>query len=130
MDTLVDEKMNEQIKAQWVAALRSGDYPQRGGRLRRDDSFCCLGVLCDLAEKAGAAGRTDVDNMSSTYWTGQGADANAAELPTGVAAWAGLTGVHATNPLVCLRGAYAQLSELNDGGTPFATLATVIEEQL
>ena len=32
----------------WLAALRSGKYVQGKGRLREDDSFCCLGVLCDV----------------------------------------------------------------------------------
>lgn len=44
--------MNEEIKAKWVAALRSGKYQQTSGQLRRNEgessSFCCLGVLCDV----------------------------------------------------------------------------------
>lgn len=36
-------------KAEWVAALRSGEYAQGTGLLRDfDNRFCCLGVLCDL----------------------------------------------------------------------------------
>jgi len=36
----------EQIKflKKWSAALRSGTYRQAEGRLRRGDSYCCLGV--------------------------------------------------------------------------------------
>lgn len=46
--------MNPEIKAAWVAALRSGEYKQGRGQLRNtDDEYCCLGVLCDLAVKAG-----------------------------------------------------------------------------
>lgn len=39
----------------WIEALRSGEYKQYRGALRglRGDSFCCLGVLCDLAAKDG-----------------------------------------------------------------------------
>lgn len=40
-------KMNPEIKAKWVAALRSGDYEQGRGYLHRG-GFCCLGVACDL----------------------------------------------------------------------------------
>lgn len=44
--------MNEDIKAAWVKALRSGEYRQGTGRLRSvDDEFCCLGVLCDVVKK-------------------------------------------------------------------------------
>ena len=43
--------MNKDIKTLWVAALRSGDYEQAQGVLKRDGGFCCLGVLCDLHSK-------------------------------------------------------------------------------
>lgn len=45
----------EQVFKLWIEALRSGEYSQYRGGLRglRDDSFCCLGVLCDLAAKDG-----------------------------------------------------------------------------
>jgi hypothetical protein len=43
------------FKKEWVAALRSGKYPQGTGALRsKDDHYCCLGVAAalrpDLAE--------------------------------------------------------------------------------
>ncbi len=44
--------MKEEISKKWVAALRGGEYKQGTGALRRtDNSFCCLGVLCDLYMK-------------------------------------------------------------------------------
>lgn len=48
------KKMDPELKARWVAALRSGDYQQVRGWLRatRSDGqlgFCCLGVLCEVA---------------------------------------------------------------------------------
>lgn len=64
--------MNEEIKAQWVAALRSGEYKQAVGTLRderRDGSvgFCCLGVLCDLAAKAGVVElETHISNVTGS----------------------------------------------------------------
>lgn len=53
--------MKAEVKAQWVAALRSGDYVQGHSRLVEYDFsgnsfYCCLGVLCDLAVKAGVEG--------------------------------------------------------------------------
>ena len=48
--------MKPEIQAEWVAALRSGEYKQGTGVLRSEaNEFCCLGVLCDLAVKAGVA---------------------------------------------------------------------------
>ncbi len=46
--------MNKKLKAAWVKALRSGKYRQVRGMLHHKghgNSYCCLGVLCDVAEK-------------------------------------------------------------------------------
>jgi hypothetical protein len=50
--------MNPEVKARWVAALRSGEYRQGFGRLRRPEigdafCFCALGALIDLAAQEG-----------------------------------------------------------------------------
>lgn len=42
--------MNQNAK-QWVEALRSGNYKQGYGQLRKQDKFCCLGVACDIYDK-------------------------------------------------------------------------------
>lgn len=41
------------LHAEWLAALRSGEYRQATGALQDDctGGFCCLGVLCDVAMK-------------------------------------------------------------------------------
>ncbi len=46
--------MNRELKKRWVEALRSGQYKQGQKQLRPDaDTFCCLGVLCDLLDANG-----------------------------------------------------------------------------
>lgn len=50
--------MNQEIKAQWLQALRSGDYTQGVLRLRISAGdgqlrHCCLGVLCDVLDPEG-----------------------------------------------------------------------------
>lgn len=40
--------MKRSIARKWAAALESGDYKQTTGQLRKNGSFCCLGVLCNL----------------------------------------------------------------------------------
>lgn len=41
--------MNAELKAKWVAALRSGEYRQGQGVLKTSKGeYCCLGVLCDI----------------------------------------------------------------------------------
>ena len=39
---------NNNLVRRWVAALRGGKYKQAKGRLRKEDGYCVLGVLCDL----------------------------------------------------------------------------------
>jgi hypothetical protein len=41
--------MKRQLRDEWVTALRSGRYKQGKNQLKKGDSFCCLGVLCDLS---------------------------------------------------------------------------------
>jgi hypothetical protein len=41
-------KMNPELKARWLKALRSGTYLQGQKALHKESKFCCLGVLCDL----------------------------------------------------------------------------------
>lgn len=40
--------MNKEIKKQWIEALRSGKYKQGREYLCVDETYCCLGVLCDI----------------------------------------------------------------------------------
>lgn len=54
--------MNPEIKRRWVAALRSGKYPQgEPGYLKTPpfqgrEGYCCLGVLQELIEPKGMGG--------------------------------------------------------------------------
>lgn len=86
--------MDAEKKAQWVAALRSGEYKQTAGVLYRTvggmDPFdypvgyCCLGVLTDLAVKDGVGewSRT-ADCATHVHSLGH----NDYVLPTSVAEW-------------------------------------------
>ena len=48
------ETMNEEWRDKWVAALRSGQYRQGVGSLTGpEDTYCCLGVLCNVFDPAG-----------------------------------------------------------------------------
>jgi hypothetical protein len=38
-------EMTPEVKAQWLADLRSGAYKQWRSSLYHEDAFCCLGVL-------------------------------------------------------------------------------------
>lgn len=141
----MSDKMNPEIKAKWVAALRSGDYKQGTGVLRSEwDEYCCLGVLCDIAEKEGVpmivvepAADGDVsDGIVGAYYYFDGdRDTGDYEItPSFVAGWAGLPSV---NPSVELTDPYDEdavvlesLADLNDGGKSFDEMADIIEEHL
>lgn len=54
--------MNPDVKAKWIAALRSGNYKQAKHRLRIEHtdgsaSYCCLGVLCELYRQETGEGK-------------------------------------------------------------------------
>ncbi len=147
--------MNPELKAQWLAALRSGDYKQGSHQLVRNDRYCCLGVACDLAVKAGVtsewAGEDypyfgDLEEWEADPIGAMDDDrASWAELPYNVRSWLGLP---EGDPLVelpedhfmiaKLKNAGAlygdnrkvKVSQLNDNGVTFAEIADLIEEQL
>lgn len=88
--------MRKEVAKQWVKALRSKKYKQGKGFLRNDDnSFCCLGVLCEVyqanAKKNKKAGLDcilldDADDGLGVYEY----DGESEVLPDKVAKWAGL----------------------------------------
>lgn len=44
--------MNKTLMLKWAKALRSGKYKQGKYALKNmDNTFCCLGVLCDISGK-------------------------------------------------------------------------------
>jgi hypothetical protein len=43
------EKLPEDFKQKWIAALRSGEYKQGQNALERKGEYCCLGVACAVS---------------------------------------------------------------------------------
>lgn len=119
-----DYSMNQEIKAQWLAALRSGEYQQGHDESRQPDgSMCCLGVLCHISR----LGEWDEDGNYIIDGSSRRGD-----LPLRVAEWADLP---SQNPHI---GGYA-LSHYNDGAGAqkllvrphtFAEIADLIERHL
>jgi hypothetical protein len=121
--------MKPDVKAKWVAALKSGEYVQGRSRLRTGDTFCCLGVLCDLHSKAtGEKWHINLDGTGAYRRT-------RSMLPEGVMVWAGLD--IGPDPVVMVKSEFAigkarrSLSELNDcDKLTFPEIADLIQEQL
>lgn len=55
------------LKQQWIDTLYAGTYQQTHGVLRREDEYCCLGVLCDLYDSTGWGPKTP---KGSQYYSG------------------------------------------------------------
>lgn len=105
--------MNLEVKEKWIAALRSGDYQRGEGFLRRDESYCCLGVLCDLAVKDGVILEPKLGVDKFTYYYA----GIYTHLPQAVIAWAGEDVMYKQY----------KLSTMNDDGASFAEIADFIE---
>lgn len=106
--------MNKEIKAKWLAALRSGEYRQIKHKLRnKGKGRCCLGVLADVngAEWTKKNGcfvtqcgppRIQFPDADTYYGQGTRLDEHTAR----------------------------RLAEMNDNGASFAKIADWIEENL
>ena len=50
---MTPDKMNEELKSQWTAALRSGERKQGQYQMKtkgENSQYCCLGVLAEICE--------------------------------------------------------------------------------
>lgn len=107
------EKLPEDFKKKWVAALRSGEYKQGRDKLHNaiNNTFCCLGVACHIA------GITD-DEISDYCYTNLLAKANPDRLP-------------AFFQNTVIESPAWNLAAMNDGGRKsFLEIADYIEENL
>lgn len=114
-----------------VNALRSGEYQQTRSVLRRGDSYCCLGVACDISGKGRWVECLDMSNLGydtpgqRAGWDRQVSGPYYAEtsfLPHEVTDWLGWKN---RNPVVTSDG--RTLASLNDAGYSFAQIADLIE---
>lgn len=126
--------MNQEIKKVWLDALRSGQYSQGNGKLYDGESFCCLGVLCDLHSKITGEGQWTVnDDINRYYYKPAHPESWSCSevLPREVVQWAGLNnGNPSVGEYSCGNRTYGSIAELNDYGYTFKSLADIIEEKL
>ncbi len=122
--------MNPEAKRLWLEALRSGKYKQGKDALKIEGvdgivRHCCLGVLCEIAVRAGVSLLVQPRVMG--YGTIQTSfDEEPGTLPEAVRVWAGLEEV---NPTISREG-NVSLAQLNDRGATFAEIAEHIEREL
>lgn len=137
--------MKTEVKKLFVEALLSEEYPQTSSRLLRlDDNgnkvgYCCIGVLSDLAVKAGVAEWREF-HKDLGYGLGYGivskdapddVDPETHALPECVAEWAGLEVNGMQDIIFGPNPQQDTLIALNDQrGYNFKQIAKVVEDKL
>lgn len=120
-------KTPAQVRKEWVKVLRSGKLRQGQSALATKNnnkhySYCCLGVLCELAVKEGLIKKESPEHVGyyRTYTHEDRFDKY--YLPPVVREWAGLR----SN-----QGSFqnTSLANLNDQGENFKKIADVIEQE-
>ena len=126
MYSLEEQKEN---RKRWIAALRSGEYPQGCGFLRHynptvGELFCCMGVLADLAD----VGKWRAKRSTFGYHPYLTEDSSLqGHLDARLMDWVGLrTGL---GKFTDEEGEACYLTELNDRGVPFPKIADIIEAE-
>ncbi len=114
--------MLNESAAQWVKALRRGDYPQGQGYMRYGNRYDVLGVACDVYAKS----------HPGVYWTKPADDSGAYQilersfaLPTDVQEWLNLFD-HIAGFATAIEDC-TSLVDLNDIGWSFDQIAGFIE---
>ena len=105
--------MNKDIATIWVEALRSGEYSQGKNKLQDLNGFCCLGVLCNLGEKAGISVTKRDGRLVGNYLHSQ----------KEIMEWSGIN-----SPIGVYVGSEKTVSDLNDEGKSFEVIADIIEQ--
>lgn len=118
--------MNADVKAKWIAALRSGEYQQVSGQLCSGTGFCCLGVLSELYIQETGNGRW-IPGQPYVMFEHESGFHEATELPSAVMLWAD---IETAAPFAYTPNGTVDLMDANDGGMPFPAIADIIEAHL
>lgn len=122
-----------------IAALRSGEYSQCEGRLKKSNSFCCLGVASDIyAKETGKAdwvtedGSYEIFAVNGVRWNFQGSIdglLSSSNLINDVKDWFGFNNPagYINGELVDGHDGINSLMGINDSGKDFKFIADVIE---
>ncbi len=109
--------MKQAIATKWIKALRSGKYKQCKSVLRNGDSYCCLGVLCDISKQ---------DIWKNSFNDNKKYQGETINLPFDIMKWSGIK--QNEGHFKYKNGKSTCLSTLNDNGKSFKAIADVIEK--
>jgi hypothetical protein len=111
--------MKREVKDEWVAALRSGEFTQATNKLYNGVGYCCLGVLCKVLG-------FKFENAYGTCYCVVG-DIQNTHLPTSVMEAAGMCSTSG-NFDTPLDSGVDNLIDMNDSGHNFDSIANIIEQ--
>lgn len=100
--------MELKLFTDWINALRSKKYKQGKGYLKKDDKYCCLGILCDICPGIDFIGGNVIEKDGVR---------NSRFIPDAIEEEIGL---HWTSA--------ALLSDKNDAGTSFDDIADWLDK--
>jgi len=108
----MNPKTKQQMKTEWLEALRSGKYPQVQGTLKGitgdgEEGYCCLGVFCSVV--LGEEPELCVEDGDLEIYEGPSE-----------------TYIKLTN---IIGGVEGKGIDMNDNGEDFSTIADMIEEE-
>lgn len=110
------EKLPKSFKTKWVKALKSGKYIQGQYLLYNEDAdtYCCLGVACDITRVPKSIFKHDAYPSSSTFAVDKGGQP------------------YKKVPFILHKGHKVSdsLVSLNDDKVPFEVIAGFINENL
>lgn len=116
-------QLDKAVRDEWLAALRSGKYPQTRDSLQDATGFCCLGVLCDIHRVTtnNVHEWVDADGEGRQSYEGE------EEMPSSsVTAWA--FGDYYIFNWNRMHQFEQHLTTLNDAGNSFEVIAKYIED--
>jgi len=115
-------------KKDWLEALRSGEYKQGKGKLRRtvkgEVRHCCLGVLCDLRDPEGWGTKS-----KHSWHDVKSDDVCTEDNDRGIIDWDQADALLSISVPYGLRVTH-RLAGLNDGGRSFEEIACFIENNM
>lgn len=114
--------MKKEIAEIWINALESGKYKQTKGVLKKDDSYCCLGVLCQIS---GLGEFKQVRSNEIISYVLPSGNFSSASLPDEVLYWSDIEDQYGSFDE---SDSFSTLSILNDSGKTFTEIAEIIRQ--
>lgn len=124
--------MKPEIKEKWLTALRSDEYKQARNQLKVGDSFCCLGVLCDIyAREVGEKWYDESGDLNDHQFDASVLLATNGSLPYRVMTWAEFPTTSGSLPLCNSRdndeGLYSLITANDIDNMDFPKIADLVQ---